>query len=168
MALSHLIEILPTKLYLFDREFTSRPQLIRNSVVKQNKFVQNLYLLSDFNLMTCFNSSIMYCPINSRLMEYFKRLNYFYRIVNAHIVLFKKILALLLIFLLPADPKTGGANPTMVRILRSVNTDRMSQPEIIDDVIILLITGLQLMTSHNSLMTFLFLLIVTYVVLWTT
>ena len=35
--------------------------------------------------------------------------------------------------LISADPKNGGANPTMVRILRSVN-DKMSQSEIIDEV----------------------------------
>jgi hypothetical protein len=33
----------------------------------------------------------------------------------------------------PADPKTGGANPTMVRILRSTN-DLSSQPEVLDGV----------------------------------
>ena len=35
-------------------------------------------------------------------------------------------------FSFAADPKTGGANPTMVRILRSTND--FSQPEIIDGV----------------------------------
>ena len=37
------------------------------------------------------------------------------------------------LFKFAADPKNGGANPTMVRILRSVN-DRVSQSEIIDEV----------------------------------